>query len=119
MLEIGIDIVAIHRLESLQKRFGNKGLLKFLCEEEIKLIKSPQTLAGFWAAKEACAKALKCGISPELSFYDMKISKTKKNAPILKLSQEKMAFFGVSSISLSIAHDKGFAIAVVAISLKT
>ncbi len=118
MIEVGVDIVKIARIESLWERFGSKGITRFLNDSEINIAKSPQTLAGFWAAKEACAKALKCGIGKELRFHDMWISKDKKGAPSLHLCAEKWNYFQLHSLSLSIAHDGGFAIAVVAVSLK-
>lgn len=118
MFEVGVDIVKVARIESLLARFGDKGIARFLNESEIKIAKNVQSLAGFWAAKEACAKALKCGIGKELRFCDMWISKDKKGAPTLHLSAEKWAYFNLHSLSLSISHDGGFAIAVVAVSLK-
>ncbi len=66
MFDVGVDIVKIQRIESLLAKFGEKGLQKFLNYSEIQIAKNPQSLAGFWAAKEACAKALKCGIGKEL-----------------------------------------------------
>ncbi|WP_278916971.1 holo-ACP synthase [Helicobacter pullorum] len=113
MIEIGIDLVAIARFESFIQKFGEKGLLKFLNPQEITFIKTAQNAAGFWAAKEACSKALKCGISKELSFHDILISKSPKGAPLLTLKDEKMLYFNVSYLSLSISHDSGFAIAAV------
>lgn len=118
MFEVGVDIVQISRIESLVARFGEKGIAKFLNDCEMKIAKTPQRLAGFWAAKEACAKALKCGIGKELRFCDMWISKNKKGTPEIHLSSEKWDFFNIHSLSLSISHDGGFAIAVVAVSLK-
>lgn len=118
MFEVGVDIVKIKRIESLLAKFGNKGMERFLSESEIEIAKNPQSLAGFWAAKEACAKALKCGIGKELGFHDMWILKDKKDAPMLHLSAEKLAYFKIHSLSLSISHDGGFAIAVVAVSFK-
>jgi len=112
---IGIDLVKIDRIEALQRRFGDKGLLRFLSEEEIALVKSPTTAAGFWAAKEACAKALGCGIGAECGFHDIRISKTPKGAPLLSLSPAVRERFGIEDTSLSITHDGGFAIAVVAL----
>lgn len=70
-------------------------------------------VAGFWAAKEACSKALGVGIGRELGFLDIKIRKNTKKAPLVCLSDEKMAYFGVKQLSLSISHDGGFAIAAV------
>ncbi len=118
MFEIGVDIVRIARMESLLARFGDKGIARFLNNSEVEIAKNAQSLAGFWAAKEACAKALKCGIGKELRFRDMWISKDTKGAPILHLSAEKLVYFKIHSLSLSISHDGGFAIAVVAVSLK-
>lgn len=70
-------------------------------------------VAGFWAAKEACSKALGVGIGQNLGFLDMRISRNQRSAPLLKLSIEKEREFGVGEIALSISHDGGFAIAVV------
>lgn len=118
MFDVGVDIVKIQRIESLVAKFGEKGLQRFLNHSEIQIAKNPQSLAGFWAAKEACAKALKCGIGKELGFHDIWISKNQKGAPLLHLSNEKMEYFNLHSLSLSLSHDGGFAIAVVAVSFK-
>jgi holo-[acyl-carrier protein] synthase len=112
---IGIDIVSIRRIEKSYERFNNKLLEKFLCDEEIKLIKSTQTIAGFWAVKEAVSKALKCGIGKELAFHDIIIYKNEKNAPFVKITKKLQEKFHVKDIDISIAHDAGFAIAVAAI----
>jgi len=108
---IGIDIVSIPRIEKMIIKFGDRSLKKFLNESEIKLVKSPQTAAGFWAAKEAISKALGCGIGSELSFHDITISKTKKGKPIISLSKEKYNYFNIKEINISITHEKEFAIA--------
>ena len=111
---IGIDIVVISRIEKMINRFGNKALKKFLNEKEILLVKSPSTAAGFWAAKEAASKAIGTGIGSKCSFKDIKITKTKKNAPRLKYKKRLRKEFNIKNSSLSITHDGGFAIAVVA-----
>ncbi|MDE5603243.1 MAG: holo-ACP synthase [Helicobacter sp.] len=118
MIEIGIDLIAIRRIKLFIQRFGEKGLLKFLTPQEIMIAKTDQNIAGFWAAKEACSKALKCGISKELTFYDILISKSPKGAPLLTLTQDKLIAFNLHSLSLSITHDNGLAIAVVAANFK-
>lgn len=118
MLCVGVDIISIKRIEMFVKRYQAQGLRRFLSEFEISLVKTPQSIAGFWAAKEACAKALKCGIGKELGFHDILLSKSNKGAPLLQLTSEKLAYFKVQDLSLSISHDAGFAIAVVAASMK-
>lgn len=125
---IGVDIISIARIDTFIKRFGRRGLERFLHDEErvlcgdsidalneafdIKCIKISR-VAGFWAAKEACAKALGVGIGNKLSFLDIHIGKAKTNAPIIWLSDDKMRIFNIKEMSLSISHDGGFAIAVV------
>jgi len=112
---IGIDLIKTSRMERLIERFGDKALSKFLNTNEIKLIKNFKTASGFWAAKEACSKALGVGIGAECSFYDMEISKTDKGAPILNLSKKIIDKFKIIDTSLSITHDGDYAIAVVAL----
>lgn len=112
---IGIDIVVIERIESALDRHGKKFLMRYLNEEEISMVTKPQTAAGFWAAKEAVAKALGCGIGSELSFHDIIIKKDKKGSPYFELKREVVKKYNITTTSLSIAHDGGFAIAVAAI----
>lgn len=112
---IGCDIVVIARVERIYARFGRNFLDKILNENEQKLVKSPATLAGFFAAKEAASKALGVGICKECGFLDIEIYKDTKNAPKLKFSDKVKQQFGIKESALSIAHDGGFAIAVVAL----
>jgi len=112
---IGIDLIKTSRMNRLIERFGEKALSKFLCDDEIKLVKNYKTAAGFWATKEACSKALGVGISKECNFHDMIIYKTPKGAPKLKLSKKLLDNFKITDTSLSITHDGDYAIAVVAI----
>ncbi len=102
-------------MKSSLERFGDKFLQKFLSQDEILLVKNPRTAAGFWAAKEACSKALGTGIGKECRFHDIKLSKTAKGAPQVTLSQEILDSFKIKDMSLSITHDGDYAIAVVAI----
>ena len=112
---IGIDLIKIDRMKRLIERFGDRGLQKFLSSSEIELIKNPRSAAGFWAAKEACSKALGCGIGHECGFHDIVISKTSKGAPQISLNPKVTEYFKIKDISLSITHDGDYAIAVVAI----
>lgn len=97
------------------ERFGERALSKFLSDEEIKLIKTPRNAAGFWAAKEACAKALGCGIGADCGFHDIHLSKTAKGAPALDLNKRVRDAYAITASSLSITHDGEYAIAVVAL----
>ena len=59
-MKIGTDIIQISRIEKSLEKFGDKFKAKFLNDSELKLVKKTESLAGFWAAKEAIAKALGC-----------------------------------------------------------
>lgn len=110
---IGIDLIAVSRMKRFMDRFGQKGLRRFLDENEITLVKNHRTAAGFWAAKEACSKALGCGIGGECGFHDMCIAKTPKGAPYITLSSTVQNAFSITEIAISITHDGEYAIAVV------
>lgn len=114
---IGIDLIKTDRMKRLIERFGDRGLQKFLSQSEILLIKNHRNAAGFWAAKEACAKALGCGIGSECGFHDIILSKTSKGAPLITLSESVMERFNISSLCVSITHDGDYAVAVVALEI--
>jgi len=114
---IGVDICVIERIEKMMNRFGSKTLEKFLTPKEILLVKSVSTAAGFWAAKEAASKAIGTGIGKECGFFDIKLSKSNKGQPLLKYKKHIRKKFNIKESSLSITHDGGFAIAVVAVEI--
>lgn len=112
---IGIDLIKTDRMKRLMERFGDRALQKFLSDEEIKLVKNYRTASGFWAAKEACSKALGCGIGHECGFHDIILSKSSKGAPQIALSPKVQNAFAITNLSVSITHDGDYAIAVVAL----
>jgi len=114
-MKIGTDIIQIKRIEKSLEKFGEKFKAKFLNDSELQLVKKTESLAGFWAAKEAIAKALGCGIGTELTFHDIIIKKDHKGAPNFVLTKKAQKIHKIETASLSISHDGGFAIAVVAI----
>jgi len=116
-MKIGTDIIAISRIEKLVIEYGIKFKQRYLSKQEIAMARKLETLAGFWAAKEAIAKALGCGIGNDLSFHDIIIAKDHRGAPLFALSKEAQKVFKIRESSLSISHDGGFAIAVVVINL--
>ena len=117
-MNIGTDIIQISRIETALSRHGKRFTARFLTPDEITILpQRPQSLAGYWAAKEAVAKALGCGIGHELGFHDIRVTKNDKGAPSFVLSDTTQKRFTIANSSLSISHDGGFAIAVVAIVL--
>ena len=116
MIKVGTDLVSIARIREALERFGERFLDRYLHTEESSG-KSPETLAGYWAAKEAVAKAFGCGIGAELSFHDIRLHYDSKGAPFFTLSEKASRRFPMSDASLSISHDAGFALAVVVVVL--
>jgi len=114
-MKIGTDIIQVNRIEKSLRRHGDKFKQRFLSASEIDIAHQTETIAGFWAAKEAIAKALGCGIGKDLSFHDIVIAKDNKGAPYFNLAKEAQNLHKVKASSLSISHDGGFAIAVVVI----
>lgn len=117
---IGIDIVSINRIERIVSKHKDTFLNKFLNKTEIKLVKidskfNTHRISGFFAAKEALAKALRCGIGEKISFLDIVIRKDRLNAPEIYLDDKLKKIFDISNIHLSISHDKGYAVACVII----
>lgn len=70
------------------------------------------TIAGFWAIKEACSKALGVGIGKELGFHDICIYKDMYGKPHLALHENKYNTFQIQKIAISMSHDSSNAIAV-------
>lgn len=77
-----------------------------------------ETIAGFWSAKEACAKALGTGIGRELGFHDICIIKDKNGKPHIAIHQTKWYKFNLQKLAISISHDIQMAFAVCAVILK-
>ncbi len=112
MVLVGTDIIDIPRVKKLLKVAGDGVLSKYLIDSEIALVTSPHTAAGFFAVKEAVAKAFGVGFSDELSVFDILISKTGRGAPVVTLTPEKISHFKVESITVSISHTDKIAMAV-------
>lgn len=115
---IGIDIVKTERFKTFYEKFGRGGLKRFLNLAEQKLVFDEKnklkvsTVAGFWAVKEAVSKALQVGIGSELSFSDIIITKSERNAPIVRFSMKAKRKFNVKDIAVSISHDGDYTVAV-------
>lgn len=72
--------------------------------------------AGRWAAKEAAAKALGCGIGKHCSLTDLEVVNGKNGAPELRVSGAAAAFAasrGGGRFLVSISHETDYAAAVV------
>lgn len=73
-------------------------------------------LAGRWAAKEAFAKALGCGITDKCRLNEITVLNDDAGRPVMTVAgaaKETMRSMSVSKIHISISHEKAYATAVV------
>lgn len=96
---------------------ATNNILKTLKQNFLSSTYRMETLAGFWAAKEACSKALGTGIGMSFRFHDMCILKDSNGKPHIAIHESKWHDFGIKKISISISHDTQIAISVCAITL--
>lgn len=118
---VGIDLLDISRVEQVWKRgMGGRLAERVLTPRERALLgqragRAVEFLAGRFAAKEAVAKALGCGIGGQIGFHDMEIMPDASGKPGCRLSDEaclKLAESGLMMplrIHLSITHSQAVA----------
>jgi len=120
ILRTGLDLIEINRLESLNPNIRQRFLKRVFTEQELEDIagKDPSsawaTLSGRFAAKEAVAKALGCGIG-RVAWKDIEICRGVNGEPVLKLHGEAYRLSqasGLETWSLSISHTRTHAAAV-------
>jgi len=110
---VGVDIIEINRVAraSRNPRFYEKCFTDGEAAEVMQ--KGPQTAAGFFAAKEAVAKALGTGFSG-FTLRDVEIICNADGKPgvVLHNGAEKFAeSAGITGIHVSISHSKDNAVA--------
>ncbi len=116
-IKVGNDILEIKRFAKVYETKGERFLERFLSTDEIAYAaKNIQSLAGFFAAKEAAAKALGTGIGYEqVGWHDFHIAPDSYGKPQLQLSGAALKYYhkinGIS-LDLSISHEKEYATAV-------
>ncbi len=110
---IGTDIIEIERIEKAIRR--NSFLHRVFSENEIAVSRRAETLAGFFAAKEAFAKAVGTGFRG-FSFRDVEIRKDSLGKPCLFLSEKLKQLpcvQGITGMHVSISHTDRIATAFV------
>ena len=115
-LATGIDLLEIDRLRAAISTHGELFLQRIFTPRELEAnAKKVESLAGRFAAKEAAAKALGCGIG-DVSWQEIEILRAESGAPQLVLhgAAEKMAREqGLTNWSLSLSHGQSHAVAMV------
>lgn len=115
ILGIGCDLIEIERIADVIQRFGDSFVERLFTPAEIEyctaIAKPAMRFAGRFAAKEAIAKALSCGIGSNLSWLDMEILNDEFGKPFIILNSKIVVQFGVLRSHISISHSTTMAMA--------
>ena len=114
-LRTGIDLIELHRLEEISPAIRERFLKRvFTTAELVDTRVALNSLSGRFAAKEAVAKVLGCGIGP-VSWKDIEILTGSAGEPILKLHGNAVKIAAEMHLevwSISISHSRTQAVAV-------
>ena len=121
ILKNGIDIIDIRRIKKTLNRFGNKFKNRCFSHNEIlkseKKIKSSESYAKRYAAKEACAKALGTGLARGVFWKDIEVYNDRYGKPKIRLHNNALKFLkkinykSTPSIEVSLTDESNYAIA--------
>lgn len=113
---LGIDIIEIKRIKRAVEK-NHRFLSRIFTANERKAFEEknylPQTIAGYFAAKEAVGKALGSGIR-NMKWQDIEILKDPLGKPYVKLhnNAENLAYsINISRVLVTISHSRENAIA--------
>jgi holo-[acyl-carrier protein] synthase len=113
---IGVDLIERRRLLATYVRFGDRFLQRvFTATERAEAGGRIERLAGRFAAKEACAKALGTGIGA-IAWREIEIVRLPSGRPSIRLSGAAAALatrLGLDAFDLSISDTHEHALAVV------
>ena len=121
IIGLGTDSVEMERIAGVLEKHGDSFKKRLLTAAENALASKRDAVifcAGRWAAKEACSKALGCGIGEQCSFTDIEILNAPSGQPEITLKGSALARFeqlGGKTIRLSISHERHYAVATVII----
>ncbi len=120
IIGIGTDIVELERLKAAITRNGEAFLHRVYTSSELDEAKDRLAyLGGRWAAKEAAAKALGCGIGAECSLTDIEVSDAPSGAPTIRCQASAAIRLEGNYRDLrwhvSISHERAYAVATVII----
>jgi len=121
ILTNGIDIIDIRRIKKTLDKFGDKFKKRCFSHNEIirseNTIKSSESYAKRYAAKEACAKALGTGLARGVFWKDIEVYNNKHGKPKIKLHNKALKFLRKinneldCNIELSLTDEANYAIA--------
>ena len=121
IIRSGIDIIDIRRIERTITKYNHKFKNRCFHLGEIKKsesrMRSVESYAKRYAAKEACAKALGTGLAKGVFWKDIEVQNDKNGKPIIKLHNKAIKFLNSfsktkqCSIEVSLSDEKNYAIA--------
>lgn len=116
MIQTGVDLVKMARIEAMLNKYGERLMTRLFSSAEQASVRSGVSYyAGRFAAKEAIAKAIGCGIWRHgVTFTDIEILRAASGRPVVRLhgrARERFAAIGGKEISVSISHDGDYAMA--------
>ena len=117
---VGTDVVEIGRIAKALERWGERFAERILSPSELKRFKAHRQPANYlakrFAAKEAFTKALGTGIKAPANWHGVWVANLPSGKPELQFSEplkKLMAHRGVSGSHLSLADERGIAVATV------
>ena len=121
ILTNGIDIIDIRRIKKTLDKFGDKFKNRCFTKNEIirseNKIKSVESYAKRYAAKEACAKALGTGLARGVFWKDIEVYNNIYGKPKIKLHNKALKFLKKinnelnCTIELSLTDEANYAFA--------
>jgi len=121
IVSTGIDIIDIRRIQKTIEKYDFKFKKRCFHQGEINKsearLKSVESYAKRYAAKEACAKALGTGLARGVFWKDIEVMNDKFGKPKIKLHNNALKFLKKMiksddcSIEISLSDEKKYAIA--------
>lgn len=115
-LRTGVDLFEIERLQAVLQRHGERFLARiYTSREREQCDGNLASLAARFAAKEAAAKALGCGIG-KVGWQEIEVLRDEQGAPHLYLhgtAQQRAQELGLTLWSISLSHTQQHALAMV------
>lgn len=120
IIGIGMDLVEIARIQGAVDRHGSRFLSRIFTPGEIGYCtargNAAASLAGRFAAKEACAKALGAGIGKRIGWNDVEVTRDPDGRPELQITGAAAVLakeLGIARAHLTITHTATHAAATV------
>lgn len=113
---LGNDIIEISRVREAHKEHGQAFLDRLFTQKEQEHCSAQKDsiprFAGRFAAKEAIAKALGCGIGKDAAWHDLEVLANGDGKPEVHFSGELKKRFNDPKVLITISHCKEYASAV-------